>query len=58
MVKYDLPTVFLDFEKMTTDPKYLFDKLKVTFSREFSLSTFTSCYKRASEHQSKRTPLT
>jgi len=28
MCKYDIPTIFLDFDKMIKDKKYLFDKLK------------------------------
>lgn len=57
MVKYEIPSVFIDFEKMTQDPNYLYHKLKVTFRKDIPYSIFDDCYKRASEHQSKRTPL-
>lgn len=57
MTKYDLPTVFLDFDKMVSDGEYLFQKLKVTFTKDISLDFFKKCYQRASEHQCKRTPV-
>ena len=28
MIKYDIPTLFLDFDKMTTDKNYLFEQLR------------------------------
>ena len=57
MVKYDLPTIFLDFDKMVKDSEYLYNKLKVTFTKDISISFFKSCYQKASEHQSQRTPI-
>jgi hypothetical protein len=28
MTKYDINTIFIDFDKMISDKKYLFDKIK------------------------------
>lgn len=28
MTKYNIPTIFLDFDIMISEPKYLFDKLE------------------------------
>lgn len=59
MVLKELPTIFIDFEKMVTDSNYLYEKLKPTFSINTDVNVnkdfFNICYKRASELQSKRT---
>ena len=55
MVKYDLKTIFIDFIKMTTDYKYLYDTLKDTFGRDISLEFFRECYEKADTHQTRRT---
>jgi len=57
MVKHDLNTVFLDFEKMTSDCEYLYNKIKNTFTKEIQFEFFKECYIRASEYQSIRTPI-
>ena len=57
MVKYELPTIFIDFDKMVMDSEYLYNKLKVTFTKDLSIEFFENCYQRATEHQSKRTPI-
>lgn len=45
MVKYDINTIFLDFEKMTTDKKYLYDKLKIIFDeKNIDLELFSTEY--------------
>jgi hypothetical protein len=56
MVKNDIPTIFLDFKKMTNDEEYLYNKIKITFTKDISYDFFKECYKKASEHQSIRTP--
>lgn len=52
MVKYDIPTIFIDFNKMIEDKRYLFDKLKIIldekntsydlFSKIFDIVSLTS----------------
>jgi hypothetical protein len=52
MTKFEIPTIFLDFDKMTNEPYYLYDKLKfilqeknITYTeyiKEFNLANDTS----------------
>jgi len=43
--KYDLNTIFIDFEKMTNDKIYLFNKLKnILDEKNIDLDTFTNIY--------------
>jgi hypothetical protein len=45
MTKYNINTIFLDFDKMISDEKYLFDKLKHIFDeKEISYELFCSVY--------------
>lgn len=61
MVLHELPTIFIDFEKMIKDPVYLYNKLLPTFSVQNKLTItqdfFNNCYKLSSQLQSKRTPI-
>jgi hypothetical protein len=43
--KYDINTVFIDFDKMINDRSYLFDKLKnILDEKNIDLKTFSSVY--------------
>ena len=45
MTKYDICTLFLDFDKMTTDNIYLFNKLKnVLDEKNINFETFSNVY--------------
>ena len=44
MVKYDIPTVFLDFERMVTDDMYLFHRLKSILPPTVSSGTFKQAF--------------
>lgn len=45
MVKYDIPTIFLDFEKMVNDKKYLYDKIKhILNEKNIDFETFSQIY--------------
>lgn len=55
MVKFDIPTIFLDFEKMTQSVEYLFNKITPTFTKQISFEKFQDCYQKASMKQNKRT---
>lgn len=50
MAKYDIPTFFLDFNKMVNDKKYLFDKLnEIWLEKDISFDLFSSVYDEVSE---------
>jgi hypothetical protein len=45
MTKYDINTIFLDFDKMVTDKKYLFNKLvNILSEKNISFELFSSVY--------------
>lgn len=45
MTKYDIPTIFIDFEKMIIDKKYLFDKLKcILDEKKIDFDNFSNVY--------------
>lgn len=49
MVKYDIPTIFLDFNKMTTDKKYLYDKIQnILNEKNIDFDTYSKIYDDAS----------
>jgi hypothetical protein len=43
MTKYDIPTLFLDFDRMTTDKEYLFEKLRFILDEENITFDIFSC---------------
>lgn len=49
MVQHDIPTIFLDFERMTTDVAYLYERIHPTFPRDVSISidTFRGAFEEA-----------
>jgi hypothetical protein len=48
MTKYDINTVFLNFERMVKDEQYLFDKLKpILAEKNINFATFSKSYKEA-----------
>jgi hypothetical protein len=50
MTKYDLHTVFLDFDKMVSDKQYVFDKLKFIMDEyTIDFTMFSNAYDEASE---------
>ena len=52
MVKYDIPTIFLDFERMTTDVDYLYTRLSPTLSnRSINREVFNIAYQQATQLQ-------
>lgn len=52
MVEYDIPTIFLDFKRMITSPKYLYNKL-LPILKEISFEKFKKAYELADKHQKK-----
>ena len=48
MTKHDIPTLFLDFDKMITDKQYLFNKLNPLLEG-ITLDTFCQVYDEVSE---------
>ena len=50
MVKYDIPTLFLDFDQMVNNKYYLFVKIKhILDEREITFEKFSEAYLEASE---------
>lgn len=50
MTKYNIPTIFLDFDSMVADPLYLYNKLKVVLDEfDVSFEHFSVAYKEANE---------
>jgi hypothetical protein len=51
MTKYDIPTIFIDFNKMIIDPKYLYNKLEIIFQKyNISEERFNKVYNEVSEN--------
>ena len=45
MTKYDINTIFIDFDKMISDKKYLFDKIKnILDEKDIQFEHFSSIY--------------
>ena len=45
MTKYEINTIFLDFDKMVNDKSYLFNKLKFIFhEKNINFDMFSSIY--------------
>lgn len=45
MTKYEINTIFLDFDKMTTDKSYLFDRIKhILGEKNISFEIYSSVY--------------
>lgn len=61
MVLHEIPTTFIDFEKMVRDPDYLYSKLQPTFSINLDINVtkemFYKCYELSQTLQSKRTKI-
>lgn len=53
MTKYEIPTIFIDFEKMISDPNYVYQKVKPILG-SISYTTFLQSYQIASIHQNKK----
>ena len=50
MTKYEIKTIFLDFDKMISDKKYLFDKLKnILNEKQITFEQFEKVYDIATE---------
>jgi hypothetical protein len=55
MVKNDLSTFFLDFDRMVNDKSYLFEKLKIIFDeKNVDFDTFSKAYNRAASFSKKK----
>jgi hypothetical protein len=50
MAKNDIPTIFLDFERMISSKEYLFDKLSPIL-KDISFEKFEYAYDEATKHQ-------
>ena len=45
MTKYDIPTIFLDFDRMVQDKTYLFEKLQnILIEKHVDFALFSSVY--------------
>ncbi len=53
MTKYNIPTIFIDFDKMISNPQYLYDKLKPILPN-ISFYVFFNSYKITTLHQNKK----
>ena len=49
MVKYDIPTIFLDFDKMISDVNYVYDKLFPLIGSVCSREAFSAIYEEVSD---------
>jgi alcohol dehydrogenase class IV len=45
MTKYDINTIFIDFDKMINDKKYLFDKIRnILYEKNINFDLFSNVY--------------
>ena len=50
MTKYNIPTIFLDFDSMVTNKKYLYDNLQDIFDKSnITFDNFSQAYDIASQ---------
>jgi len=47
MTRYGIPTKFIDFHHMTTNPRYLFKSLEEVFESDVTYERFEECYNEA-----------
>ena len=47
MTRYGIPTKFIDFHHMTTNPRYLFKSLKEVIESDVTYERFEECYREA-----------
>ena len=47
MTRYGIPTKFIDFHHMTTNPRYLFKSLEEVFESDLTYERFEECYNEA-----------
>lgn len=52
MVRWHIPTIFLDFDKMISSPEYLYNQLQPILNK-ISYDTFKVAYNKASDNQRK-----
>lgn len=52
MTKYDIPTIFIDFERMITSSEYLYEKLNKVVGH-ISFEKFNKAYISAANHQKR-----
>lgn len=58
MVKYQIPTIFLDFDKLIVSQKYVYNKLLPLFeSKNISFDSFKVAYTKATLHQRRKSSL-
>lgn len=58
MVKYQIPTIFLDFDRMIVSQKYLYNKLLPIFeTKNISFDKFKVAYTKATLHQRRKSSL-
>ena len=54
MIKYDIPTIFIDFDLMIREKYYLYYKLYPIMKKQnINFQTFTKAYNKAQKHQNK-----
>lgn len=51
MTVYDVPTIFINFERMISDDKYLYEKIKPVLRESITYEDYKEVYDRATEHQ-------
>lgn len=51
MTVYDVPTIFINFERMISDDKYLYEKIKPVLRKSITYEDYKEVYDRATEHQ-------
>lgn len=56
MVKYQIPTIFLDFDRMIISQRYTYDKLKPVLG-DVTFANFKIAYTKATLHQRKKSSL-
>lgn len=56
MVKYQIPTIFMDFDKMIVSQKYTYTKLKPVL-KDVDFDTFKVAYTKATLHQRRKSSL-
>lgn len=53
MTRYDIPTTFIDFDRMVSSSEYLYEKLKPIL-KDISYDVFKIAYMKATQHQKRK----
>jgi hypothetical protein len=56
IIRFQIPTIFIDFQQFTHSPQYLYEKLQPTFLRPITFEEFELAYYQATDVHNRKEP--